>query len=68
VSARSSALIFDAYRIHIEAVKVLTVNSYEIAQVSGKILERTEALQSVSIWLLQVKSELERQNENALLD
>ena len=68
VSPRSSALVLAAYRIHIEAVKLLTDNSYEIARVSERTLDPTEALQVVSTWLSQVKSELEMQNESALLD
>lgn len=68
VPPRSSALVFAAYRIHIEAVKLLKENSYEIARVSGRVLDPTEALQAISIWLSQVKSALEMQNESALLD
>jgi hypothetical protein len=68
ISPRSSALVFTAYRIHIEAVEFLTENSYEIARVSGRVLDPTEALQAISIWLSHVKSELEMQNESALLD
>lgn len=68
VSPRSSALVLAVYRIHIEAVELLTENSYEIARVSGRLLDPTEALQAISIWLSQVKSALEMQNESALLD
>src|SRR5437016_225939 len=58
VSPKSTALVLGTYRIHFDVITFLTQNSYEIAQVSGKILEPTEALQSVSIWLWQVESEL----------
>ena len=68
VSPRSSALVFAAYRIHIEAVELLTESSYEIARVSGRVSDPTEASQAISIWLSQVKSELEMHNESALLD
>ncbi|HXM51212.1 MAG TPA: hypothetical protein VN956_25435 [Pyrinomonadaceae bacterium] len=67
-SPRSSALVFAAYRIHVEAVKLLTENSHKIARVSARISDPSEALELALTWLSQVKSELERQNESALLD
>jgi hypothetical protein len=68
VSPKSTALILSTYRIHVDAIKFLTQNSFEIARVSGRIFDPSEALRLVSTWLLQVKSELETLNENALLD
>jgi hypothetical protein len=55
-----------AYRIHIEAVDVLTKNSYQLARLSKSIADPAAGHASMSQWLKSVRSEMNARGEIAL--
>jgi len=67
VLPRTIAPVLSAYRIHIEAITFLTLNSFEIARVSKRISDLDEARQLVSTWLADVRAEFEKETEVDLL-
>ena len=66
-SSHSIALILSAYRIHIDALRFLTQNSYEIARVSGKVPHPRKTAHAVQTWLGEVRQQLEILGERDLL-
>lgn len=67
VPPRAMTLILSTYRVHMDAVRFLTQNSYEIARVSKQISDLTAEAQRLSTWLANINSALHACGEMALL-
>ena len=65
--ATEMAKIAAGYRLHIDSITSLTTNSYELARVSNRLSDPKISTQEMSEWVQAVRLELQRLEENLLL-